>query len=85
MREPREWSHGDRQLFQLQEKLNTYLSFALDGEMAAEHPEWADRPLRVQLDCVAPPSERAERMLSSVRGQISFQGIKLHVRVLGVV
>lgn len=83
MREPRNWEHGDRQLFQLQEKLNAYLSFALDGEMAAEHPEWVGRPLRLQLDCVAPPSEPAELMLSAVRGQISFQGIKLHVRVVG--
>ena len=59
MHEPRPWKHGDRQLFQLQEKLNTYLSFALDGEMEAEHPGWVGRPLRVQLDCAAPPSERA--------------------------
>ncbi len=82
MQEPRAWIYGDRQLFQLQEKLNAYLSFALDGEMAAEHPEWTNRPLRVQLDCAEAPEERAELLLSAVRGQIAFQGIKLHVRVV---
>lgn len=84
MRETRKWEGGDRQLFELQEKLNTYLSFALDGEMAADYPEWVDRPLRVQLDCVAPPSGRAGILLSAVRGQIAFQGIKLRVRVLAL-
>jgi hypothetical protein len=82
MHEPRAWKHGDLQLFQLQEKLNAYLSFALDGEMTAEHPEWAHRPLRVQLDCAEAPGQGAELLLSAVRGQIAFQGIKLHVRVI---
>ena len=82
MHEPRAWTHGDRQLFELQEKLNAYLSFALDGEMVAEHPEWTSRPLRVQLDCAEAPGDRAELLLSAVRGQIAFQGIKLHVRVI---
>ncbi len=84
MHEPRAWIHGDRQLFQLQEKLNAYLSFALDGEMTSEHPEWADRPLRVQLDCAEVPGAPAELLLSAVRGQIAFQGIKLHVRVIQI-
>lgn len=82
MHEPRAWKYGDLQLFQLQEKLNAYLSFALDGEMTAEHPEWAHRPLRVQLDCAEAPGQRADHLLSAVRGQIAFQGIKLHVRVI---
>ena len=37
MREPRPWDGGERQLFELQEKINAYLSFALDGEMAAAY------------------------------------------------
>ena len=82
MHEPRAWTHGDRQLFELQEKLNAYLSFALDGEMVAEHPEWTSRPLRVQLDCAEAPGDRAELLLSAIRGQIAFQGITLHVRVI---
>jgi hypothetical protein len=82
MYEPRNWKHGSQQLFQLQEKLNAYLSFALDGEMTSEHPEWAVRPLRVQLNCAEAPDEDAERLLSAVRNQIAFLGVKLHVRVL---
>ena len=33
MFESRSWDHGELQLFQLQEKLNAYVSFILDGEM----------------------------------------------------
>jgi hypothetical protein len=80
MFEPRPWDGEEEQLFQLQEKLNAYLSFALDGEMAEAHPELMDKPLRVVLRCVdAPPSDAVE-FLTHVREQIALQGIDLEVR-----
>ena len=79
MFEPRAWDGGPEQLFQLQEKMNAYLSFALDGELAESYPQLVGKPLRVVLRCVdAPPSEAVE-FLASVRGQIAFQGIDLEV------
>ena len=83
MIERRPWDGGEPQLFQLQEKLNAYLSFALDGEMADSFPALARRPLRVILDTAHPPSEEAVHLLSLVREQIALQGIALEVRVTG--
>ena len=83
MSERRPWSGGEVQLFQLQEKLNAYLSFALDGEMAEAYPAHVGKPMRVILDTTHPPSEDVVHFLSLVREQISFQGVELEVRITG--
>jgi hypothetical protein len=83
MLEPRPWDGSELRLFQLQEKINAYLSFALDGEMAESYPALASKPLRLQVDCVTMPDETVVNFLSVVREQISFQGINLEVRVMG--
>jgi hypothetical protein len=80
MFEPRPWTGGEEQLFQLQEKLNAYLSFALDGEMAEAYPDLVKVSLRVVLRCMdAPPAEAVE-FLAQVREQIALQDIDLEVR-----
>lgn len=83
MLEPRPWDGTGQRLFQLQEKLNAYLSFALDGEMAEAYPELAAQKLRIQLDCVGMPGSDVVEFLSVVREQIGFQGINFEVRVMG--
>ena len=53
MFEARPWSGDEAQLFELQEKMNAYLSFALDGEFAETYPQLVGKPLRrgaVSLD-----------------------------------
>lgn len=81
MIEGRTWSGSDLQLFQLQEKLNAYLSFALDGEMAEAYPQFLGKSVRLEIECIAPPDARTLGFLSVVREQIAFQDIKLEVRV----
>ena len=79
MLEHRPWSGGDVQLQQLQEKLNSYLSFVLDGEMIEQLPQLKGVPVRIQLACSEPPPEPVIGLLEKVREQISFQGIGLQV------
>ena len=82
MFEPRPWTLGDQQLFQLQEKLNAYMSFALDGELAEQLPQFAERPVRVQLNCAEPPPQPVVDFLAKVREQVSYQGINFVVEGL---
>ena len=82
MFEPRPWNLGDQQIFQLQEKLNAYLSFALDGELAEQLPQFAERPVRVQLNCAEPPPQPIVDFLAKVREQIGYQGINFVVEGL---
>ena len=82
MFEPRPWNLGDQQLFQLQEKLNAYMSFALDGELVEQLPQLAGRPVRIQLNCSEPPPENVVTFLGKVREQISYQGVNFVVEGL---
>jgi len=75
------WEGSDGQLFLLQEKLNAYLSFALDGEMAEGCPAFANRPLGLRIETATAPDPRTMSLLAGVRRQLAFQDITLEVRV----
>lgn len=79
MYETRAWAGDERQLLQLQEKLNAYLSFALDGEMADAFPQLADKPLEIQLRTVHEPNPPAWDLIRRIRQQLEFQKIAFEV------
>lgn len=81
MTESRPWNAGDEQLFQLQEKINAYLSFALDGEFTESFAHLSHLPLCIRLECFEYPNPEVVGFLSDVREQIAFQGIDLEVIV----
>jgi hypothetical protein len=85
MFETRAWDLGDRQLFQLQEKLNAYVSFILDGEMGENFPHLIGKPVRIELRTSHEPSERALGFLGRARDQLALQQIGLEVVVIGEV
>ena len=81
MHEPRAWDDSDERLHELQEKFNAYVSFLLDGEMIAAHPELAGKPARIELRCDYMPNERALALLNLIHDQIALQEIKMEVIV----
>jgi len=82
MLEPRPWDGSDQRVFELQEKVNAYLSFALDGEMEEQFPHLRDRPLRLQLECLEEPDEKIAYYLGIIREQIALQGIGFQTRIV---
>ena len=81
MHEARPWDGSDERLHQLQEKFNAYVSFFLDGEMLAAHPELAGKPARIELRCDQMPDERALELLNLIHEQLALQEIKMEVIV----
>lgn len=81
MNEPRPWDGSDERLHELQEKFNAYVSFLLDGEMIAAHPELAGKTARIELRCDHMPDERALGLLNLIHDQIALQDIKMEVVV----
>ncbi|MEX1117329.1 MAG: DUF6572 domain-containing protein [Terrimicrobiaceae bacterium] len=79
MYESRPWEGGEYQLFQLQEKLNAYLSFALDGEMEEAFPQFAGLPLEIQLRTTHEPDPAAWDLIRRIREQLGFQSITFEV------
>ena len=78
MYETRSWE-GEWQLFQLQEKLNAYLSFVLDGEMSEAFPQLAGVPVEIQLRTIIEPSEGAWDLIRRIREQLKFQDMTFTV------
>jgi hypothetical protein len=77
--ETRPWLSKETQLFQLQEKLNAYLSFVLDGELNDSYPEFARKAVEIQLRTVHELDEKALAFVRLVREQIALQGIALEI------
>ena len=81
MNETRPWDGSDERLHEVQEKFNAYVSFLLDGEMIAAHPELAGKPARIEVRCDYMPDERALGLLNLIHDQIALQEIKMEVVV----
>jgi len=81
MNEPRPWDDSDLRLHQLQEKFNAYVSFLLDGEMFAAHPELAGKRSRIELHCDHMPDARSLELLNLIHDQIALQEIAMEVIV----
>jgi hypothetical protein len=81
MNEERDWTGGDEQLHELQEKFNAYASFLLDGEMVAAHPELAGKKARIELRCNHMPNEPALALLEAIHDQLQLQDVKVEVVV----
>ena len=77
MYESRPWNGDERQLHQLQEKLNAYASFILDGEMAESFPQFLGKPVEIQLRTRHQPDPLALGLLQQAREQLSLQKISL--------
>ena len=81
MNEPRPWDGSALRLHELQEKFNAYVSFLLDGELVAVHPELAGKRARIELHCDHMPDARALDLLNLIHDQIALQEIKMEVIV----
>jgi hypothetical protein len=81
MNESRPWDGSDDRLHQVQEKFNAYVSFLIDGEMTAAHPELAGKPARIEMRCDRMPDERALELLNLIHDQLALQEIKMEVIV----
>jgi len=83
MFETRPWTGDPQQGFQLQEKLNAYASFALDGELQEQFPELNGKRVCIQLRTVHKPDDRTLEFLAMVRQQLSFQEVDLETVRIG--
>jgi hypothetical protein len=77
MYETRPWEGDAAQIRQLQEKLNAYLSFILDGEMAESFPSLVGKPIEIQLRTRHQPDPLALGFLQQAREQLALQQISL--------
>jgi hypothetical protein len=81
MIETRPWGSDPSQGDQLKAKINTYAQFALDGGLMQHYPETANQPIAIRLDCISPPDESTDALLTHAAGQLARFGIEILINV----
>lgn len=84
MYETRPWNGVESQILQLQEKLNAYASFILDGEMGESFPQFVGKPVEIQLRTRHQPDPLTLGFLQQASEQLALQQITLEtIRIDG--
>jgi hypothetical protein len=83
MVETRPWDGSEERREELQDKINNYLSFALDGQMSKLYPASRGKPLRLQLDCASPLDPTTAEFIDQVSEQLRSEGIRFLVNLIG--
>jgi hypothetical protein len=82
MLEGRPWGLDPAQMGQLEDKLNSYFVYVLDGHLAKQYPEYEGMPVRIQLECVEPPREEDRAGFVNVATIAELEGLRFEVRVV---
>lgn len=80
MIERRSWSAGPAQLGQIEEKINRYLGYVLDGFLAEQYPQYVGKRVQIRLDCAEEPHGEALRFVAAAEDAIGQHGIGFVVR-----
>lgn len=83
MVEHRPWDGSDERLQQLQDKVNAYLAFALDGELEREFPSHTAAGLTLLLRCIEPPDALVRGLVTPLRKALEPLGLRFEVQVEG--
>lgn len=82
MLEERPWSGGADQLRELEAKFNAYLEYVLGGHLAGQYPDYAELPVRFQLDCAENPRPDDRPFFTAMTNFAAGEGIRLVVTVI---
>ena len=82
MIERRAWGSDARQFTQIEEKINRYLGYVLDGFLAQQHPQHQGKQVRIRLDCAQTPQGEAARFMRAAGHSIGSQGMEFVVNVV---
>lgn len=81
MFERRPWEAGMTQLKQIEEKINRYLGYALDGFLVEQYPAYEGWPVTIRLECAASPIGDAAEFVHAAANAIEAEGIAFEVVV----
>ena len=82
MVERRTWGAVDEQLKQIEEKVNRYMGYVLDGFLAEQYPQYIGKDVRIRLDCAEAPTGEAARFVEAMTDAVESHGIHFGLAVL---
>jgi len=78
----RPWTDSDDEVDLLVEKINNYAAYALDEGLVSTYPESANRPKRIQVDCLSDPTPKIADVLAKSDAALAEYSIRLTVNRL---
>ena len=81
MIERREWDNGPQQFRQIEEKINRYMGYVLDGHLTSHYPQYKGRSVRIRLDCVQAPCGGAVAFVTAAERAVLAHGLEFVVNV----
>ncbi|MDZ4697260.1 MAG: DUF6572 domain-containing protein [Deltaproteobacteria bacterium] len=82
MIERRAWGTDPRQIQQIEEKINRYMGYVLDGFLAEQYPQYIGKRVLVSLRCIAEPGDVYARFVVAARQALAAHGIGFDVQVV---
>jgi hypothetical protein len=82
MLEKRPWGTVPNQLEQLDDKYNSYVSYVLDGHLGKQYPQYADKAVRIQLDCASPPGPQEQIRINAMRNFAVLERLRFRMNVI---
>ncbi|GAB2698192.1 DUF6572 domain-containing protein [Thalassiella azotivora] len=83
MVEDRPWGAHPDQAGQLQEKINTYAGYLIDGSLTRQYPETTGLPVRIRLDCAETPHGHFAHITDHAAVQLAARGIDFVIKARG--
>jgi hypothetical protein len=81
MTERRPWGVPATQFKQIEEKLNRYMGYVLDGFLAEQYPQYVGKPVRIRLDCAEAAHGEAARFVEAMTHACESHGIRFSIAV----
>ena len=81
MTERRPWDATREQFKQIEEKLNRYMGYVLDGFLAEQYPQYRGKSVQIRLDCAEAPHGEAVRFVAAMTHATQSHGIHFSIAV----
>lgn len=82
MIERRPWGASAQQFKQIEEKVNRYMGYALDGFLVEHYPQHREKQVRIRLDCAEEPQGEAAKFVAAMEQTIERYGMQFAMQLL---
>ena len=82
MMERRPWGAAAEQIKQIEEKVNRYMGYVLEGFLAEQYPQYVGKSVQIRLNCAEKPHGEAERFVEAMTDAIEKHGIHFALAVV---
>ena len=83
MIERRPWGASDRQFQQIEEKINRYMGYVLDGFLAQQYPQYVGKNVEIVLECAEPPPAEVQPFVDAATNAAREYGLDFRAIVSG--